>query len=179
MRNNVSILLHVTFDIIKLLHEILLLDFTSQIISNNITTWYLIIRLLYTYIILKIAIQRLTSIQTIIQEKPFFNSIEIFNRNYRVIRLSKFSKAFRMYTSKIDFTNNFLYLQHNASHPWGWNRARFPTRTSLRAPASIAETSGRIAHGEWITDSFTQHIIHKSNAIQIRKFDHISFATDR
>lgn len=75
--------------------------------------------------------------------------------------------------------SNFLYLQHNASHPWGWNRARFPTRTSLRAPALIAETSGRIAHGEWITDSFTQRITHKSDATQIRKFDHISSAMDR
>lgn len=75
--------------------------------------------------------------------------------------------------------SNFLYLQHNASHPWGWSQAQFPTRTSLRALASIAETSGRIAHGEWITDSFMQRIAHKSDAIQIRKFDHINSVTDR
>lgn len=75
--------------------------------------------------------------------------------------------------------SNFLYLQHNASHPWGWSRAQFPTRTSLRALASIAETSGRIAHGEWITDLFMQRIAHKSDTIQIRKFDHINSVTDR
>lgn len=39
--------------------------------------------------------------------------------------------------------------------------------------------SGRIAHGEWITDSFMQRITHKSDAIRIRKFDHIVLASLR
>lgn len=119
-------------------------------------------------------------------------------REYRVIRLLKFPCIYvrlilthrlkwALHARFISFIcshsrqtynwSNFLYLQHNASHPWGWSRAQFPTRTSLRVLASIAETSGRIAHGEWITDLFMQRVAHKSDAIQIRKFDHINSVT--